>query len=131
MVDSLIRWSLRNRAIVLGLACLLILAGAFTALRMPIDVFPDLTAPTVDRLNVPDACLLGRKRAPAHVRSVPVPPAAREAYPYPSSPSAAPWPPKSRAWTAYTPAEAYAWEMVAVPTTGLDSSPKSHWTLGL
>jgi CzcA family heavy metal efflux pump len=47
MIDALIRWSLRNRALVLVLAILLVAIGSYTALRMPVDVFPDLTAPTV------------------------------------------------------------------------------------
>src|SRR5688500_9433431 len=47
MMDTIIRWSLNNRAIVLALAALLLAFGAYTAMRMPVDVFPDLTAPTV------------------------------------------------------------------------------------
>jgi CzcA family heavy metal efflux pump len=51
MVDALIRWSLANRALVLVLAGLTSILGALTALRMPVDVFPDLTAPTVTVLT--------------------------------------------------------------------------------
>jgi CzcA family heavy metal efflux pump len=47
MIDALISWSLRNRGGVIALAVLLMAAGLFTAARMPVDVFPDLTAPTV------------------------------------------------------------------------------------
>jgi len=47
MINLLIRWSLANRVPVLGLSALAMLAGAFVGLRLPIDVFPDLTAPTV------------------------------------------------------------------------------------
>ena len=47
MMNSLIRWSLRSRSIVLASACLLLACGTYVALRMPVDVFPDLTAPTV------------------------------------------------------------------------------------
>lgn len=43
----LIRWSLRNRASVLLVATLLCVFGTYTAIRLPVDVFPDLTAPTV------------------------------------------------------------------------------------
>jgi CzcA family heavy metal efflux pump len=47
MINHLIAWSLRRRFAVL-LASLVILGyGSYTALRMPVDVFPDLTAPTV------------------------------------------------------------------------------------
>jgi CzcA family heavy metal efflux pump len=47
MMDKLIQWALNNRALVLLAAVLLLVFGAFTARRMPVDVFPDLTAPTV------------------------------------------------------------------------------------
>src|SRR5688572_18670968 len=47
MIDALIHWSLRNRGAVLLFAVLLMGLGWFTAVRMPVDVFPDLTAPTV------------------------------------------------------------------------------------
>ena len=44
-MDKLIHWSLRNRALVLALAVAFSIWGASTALRTPVDVFPDLTAP--------------------------------------------------------------------------------------
>ncbi|WP_290891154.1 efflux RND transporter permease subunit [Arenimonas sp.] len=47
MIAKLIEWSLGNRLFVLAGAGLLLLWGAFEALRMPVDVFPDLTAPAV------------------------------------------------------------------------------------
>src|SRR5215217_4020324 len=47
MIDSVIRWSLRNRAVIIALALVLTAIGVYTARRMPVDVFPDLTAPTV------------------------------------------------------------------------------------
>lgn len=47
MIDALISWSLRNRAAVLVMAALLLVIGGHTALKMPVDVFPDLTAPAV------------------------------------------------------------------------------------
>ena len=43
----MIRWSLRNRAAVIALALVLTAIGVYIARRMPVDVFPDLTAPTV------------------------------------------------------------------------------------
>lgn len=46
-MNRLIRWSLDNRLLVVAASVLLFLAGAWTARRMPVDVFPDLTAPTV------------------------------------------------------------------------------------
>jgi CzcA family heavy metal efflux pump len=51
MLNSLIAWSLRNRMIVLVASAILLVAGSWTALRMPVDVFPDLTAPTVTVLT--------------------------------------------------------------------------------
>jgi CzcA family heavy metal efflux pump len=47
MINSIIRFSLNNRFIVLLASLLLIVAGTRTAMHMDIDVFPDLTAPTV------------------------------------------------------------------------------------
>ena len=47
MLDNIIRWSLRNRLLVVVASAVLLLAGTYTAWRMPVDVFPDLTAPTV------------------------------------------------------------------------------------
>lgn len=46
-MDQLIQFSLRNRALVVVAAALLLALGTHTALRMQVDVFPDLTAPTV------------------------------------------------------------------------------------
>jgi len=47
MFDKLIKLSLENRLIILVAALLLLIAGVFIAIRLPVDVFPDLTAPTV------------------------------------------------------------------------------------
>ena len=46
-LDALIRWSLRNRLAVLAVAAAFLAWGAYVAVRMPVDVLPDLTAPTV------------------------------------------------------------------------------------
>jgi CzcA family heavy metal efflux pump len=51
MLNRLIALSLRNRVIVLVAATFMLVAGAWTAYRMPVDVFPDLTAPTVTVLT--------------------------------------------------------------------------------
>ena len=47
MIDPIIRWSLHNRVAVIAVALVLTLLGLYTARGMPVDVFPDLTAPTV------------------------------------------------------------------------------------
>ena len=51
MLDAVIRWSIRNRLLVAIASVLLLAAGVWTAARMPVDVFPDLTAPTVTVLT--------------------------------------------------------------------------------
>ena len=47
IINSIIRYSLHNRLMVLLGAVLVVLGGYFSAQKMDIDVFPDLTAPTV------------------------------------------------------------------------------------
>ena len=47
MIDALIRWSLHNKLIVLALAAILLAWGGWQAVRLPVDVLPDLTTPTV------------------------------------------------------------------------------------
>ncbi len=47
MIDGVIRWSLHNRVVVLAGAIALIATGIMRIRQMPLDVFPDLTAPTV------------------------------------------------------------------------------------
>ncbi len=47
MIDFLIRWSLQNRLFVFIVALLLMFWGGWQTTRMPVDVFPDLTAPSV------------------------------------------------------------------------------------
>ncbi|HVL76400.1 MAG TPA: efflux RND transporter permease subunit, partial [Noviherbaspirillum sp.] len=47
MFNAIIHSSLRQRLIVLGVALLLMVYGALTLKRMPVDVFPDLNKPTV------------------------------------------------------------------------------------
>ncbi|MDQ8198244.1 efflux RND transporter permease subunit [Pelagicoccus enzymogenes] len=51
MFDAIIGFSLKNRALVLIAATALLAGGFFNAFRLPIDVFPDLNAPTVTLLT--------------------------------------------------------------------------------
>ncbi len=47
MFIFLVGQSVRNRLLVLALAAVLVLYGAFAATKLPVDVFPDLNRPTV------------------------------------------------------------------------------------
>lgn len=46
-LDRLIRFSLHHRMLVLSLGAVLLLGGTYWAATMPVDIFPDLSAPTV------------------------------------------------------------------------------------
>ena len=46
-MKRLIQWSIDHHWIVIALSVLLLVGGLWTARSMPVDVFPDLTAPTV------------------------------------------------------------------------------------
>jgi HME family heavy-metal exporter len=51
MFNLIVRFSLNNRLFILAFALLLIVAGALTASRTPVDVFPDLNKPLVTVLT--------------------------------------------------------------------------------
>ena len=51
MLDRIIRWSLANRVATLFAAGLLLAGGVYAAVTAPVDIFPDLTAPTVTVLT--------------------------------------------------------------------------------
>ncbi|MFM2242770.1 MAG: hypothetical protein RLZ97_1625 [Verrucomicrobiota bacterium] len=51
MLNTLIRWSLRNRAIILCLSLLILAMGFKTGSELPVEVLPDLTKPTVTILT--------------------------------------------------------------------------------
>jgi len=47
MLNKIIQYSLDNRMLIIFMSLMLVIGGLFTARNMEIDVFPDLTAPTV------------------------------------------------------------------------------------
>ena len=47
MLDQIILFSLRNRTLVVEFACLLLVYGVYTLLKLPVDVLPDLNRPRV------------------------------------------------------------------------------------
>jgi CzcA family heavy metal efflux pump len=51
MLNRLIHWSLANRALVIGLALIVLVSGWLTARKLPVEVLPDLTKPTVIMLT--------------------------------------------------------------------------------
>ncbi len=51
MLNKIIQWSLHNRLLVIVGAVALLVYGGVVAFRSPVDVFPDLTAPTVTILT--------------------------------------------------------------------------------
>src|SRR2546422_5496600 len=51
MLNKIIHWSIKNRLIVVIAAAVLLIYGGIVAVRAPVDVFPDLTAPTVTILT--------------------------------------------------------------------------------
>src|SRR4026208_243205 len=51
MLNKIIQWSINNRLVVVIAAIGLLIYGGILALRAPVDVFPDLTAPTVTILT--------------------------------------------------------------------------------
>lgn len=46
-MNALIRWSIEHRLLVVAASLLLLIVGLDVTRKMPVDVFPDLTAPTV------------------------------------------------------------------------------------
>lgn len=46
-MNAIIKWSLQNRLIVVAIAALLLVWGAYVAINLPVDVLPDLNKPTV------------------------------------------------------------------------------------
>ena len=63
-LNALIHWSLRNRLAVLASAAAFLAWGGYVAVRMPVDVLPDLTAPTVTVL------VEGRGMAPTDMEAL-------------------------------------------------------------
>jgi CzcA family heavy metal efflux pump len=64
VIDRIIAWSLNNRPLVLALGMLFLVVGVWVVVRMPVDVLPDLTAPTVTVL------VEGRGMAPTDMETL-------------------------------------------------------------
>src|ERR1051326_7025033 len=64
MIDKLIGWSLRYRVIVIALAAAFLIWGGFALRDTPLDVLPDLSAPTVTVI------VEGRGMAPTEMESL-------------------------------------------------------------
>ena len=47
MLNNIIQYSLHNRLMIMVASAILLIVGIYTASKMEVDVFPDLTAPTV------------------------------------------------------------------------------------
>ncbi|MGM0482204.1 MAG: efflux RND transporter permease subunit, partial [Pseudomonadota bacterium] len=47
MIERIIHWSLHNRLIIIAMALVLLVWGGYSTVKAPVDVFPDLTAPSV------------------------------------------------------------------------------------
>ncbi|MBX3034774.1 MAG: efflux RND transporter permease subunit [Bdellovibrionaceae bacterium] len=64
MLNRCIRWALSNRLLVVAAAALILVYGAMTLRSLPIDVFPDLTKPTVTIMTE------GHGRAPEEMETL-------------------------------------------------------------
>ncbi len=51
MLNAIIKWSLKNRLIIVAMAALLLVWGSYVALNLPVDVLPDLNKPTITILT--------------------------------------------------------------------------------
>jgi CzcA family heavy metal efflux pump len=51
MLNRVVEYSLKNRLVIIVAMVVLLIVGTYIAINMPIDVFPDLTAPTVTILT--------------------------------------------------------------------------------
>ncbi len=51
MLERIIRWSIENRLVVVAGVLMSLGLGLYVALQLPVDVFPELTAPTVTLLT--------------------------------------------------------------------------------
>jgi len=50
-MNAIIKWALQNRLIIVAIAALLLVWGAYVALNLPVNVFPDLNKPAITILT--------------------------------------------------------------------------------
>lgn len=62
MLNYLIRFSLKNRGVVIACALLVLLLGLQTTRELPVEVLPDMTKPTVTILTESPTLLLKRSK---------------------------------------------------------------------
>lgn len=69
MLNSIIRISLQNRSLVIALSLILLGIGGYVATSMPVDDFPDLTAPTITVITEAHGMARSRSRPSSRSRS--------------------------------------------------------------
>ena len=68
MIASLLEFSLRQRILVLGLACLLSVAGLWAFQSIPIDAYPDVTNIQVQVLTMHQVARRSKWSGSLHLR---------------------------------------------------------------
>lgn len=59
MLDNIIRFSIKNKIIIGLMTLMLVILGAWSATKLPIDAVPDIQQSGTDYYSLPDACRTG------------------------------------------------------------------------